>query len=382
MNKIKNFREFINEGLFDKAANVNFLSTFGKIISGEKDSVHFEKERGTKEDDGSSAPDLESSYSGKMLSAKGTYSSPNLSLSSKYSTASRVNGILRKDSDIFQICLHHTDGENLKGEDIIKFVYSNGEGSSVHYAIGRDGQLVKGSPENESVWASNGLNAHSISIEIATGGGLSLRDSKWYDGNAVLNEKYFPLIIDLGYTYNGHRYYLDYTDGQMRSLKEFIDMTIEKYPEIKKGMNGNVYEKVFGIPDPSLEGDYKSKHITEKQAAEERGIFIHAVAPKATHTDCFPSSKLVNLLKEYGYTGNVIESTYVYSEEVKGVEKEKEKKEEKYKTKKFKELDKYFKRIYGNETPPKNLGVDKIIQLGITPKTYKEYIEYRNKAKI
>jgi hypothetical protein len=250
-----------------------------------------------------------------MLSPEGSYASPNLTLSSKYSTASRMTNMIRPDSDIFQICLHHTDGENQKGEEIIKYVYNQGRGKSVHYAIGRDGQLVQGSPENEKVWASNDLNTHSVSIEIATGGGIYLKSSKWMDGNNELGEGYYPLIIDLGYKYNGYRYYLDYTDGQMKALKEFIDMMIKKYPEIKKGISGNVYEKVFGIPQPALDGEYQSKHLTTQQAGEDRGIFIHAVAPGATHVDCFPSSKLVELLKSYGYSGTVIESKYMYVEE-------------------------------------------------------------------
>lgn len=312
---MKKFKEFVNEGLFDSGKTGDFLSRFGSIITGDKYGAHVEEPKAPIESDGSIPPVVDIKSIGNALSREGTYSAPNLTLSSKYSTAPRVSGIVRDPSQIFQICLHHTDGENIKGEDVINYVYKKGAGYSVHYAIGRDGQLVQGSPENEAVWASNNLNTHSISIELGTGGGIYLKNSKWYDGEIQLGENYYPLIVDLGYTYNGYRYYLDYTDGQMKSLKEFIDMTIKKYPEIKKGISGNVYTKVFGIPEPSADGNYTSKKLTQDQANKDPGIYIHAIAPGATHVDCFPSSKLVELLKTYGYTGNVLESKYMYVEE-------------------------------------------------------------------
>ena len=329
MKKIKKFKEFINEDFFTGKENSEFFTSLGRVISGNKDSYHENPKQPLETSDNQdsttytevgSAPSFNYNVAGK-LSPLGAYKAPNLDSGSQYSTAVRTPRVLRDPSEVFQICLHHTDGENERGEDVIKFVFNKGSGSSVHYAIGRDGQLFKGSPENEAVWASNGLNANSVSIEISTGGGLALKDGKWIRYGNAIGEYLYPLIIDLGYTYNGARYYLDYTDGQMKALKEFIDLMIKTYPKIKEGINGDVYTKVFGIETPQMGQKYTSKKLTREEA-KKPGIFIHAVAPGASHVDCFPSSKLVKLLKTYGYTGNVLESKYVYpSEEI--VKKEK-----------------------------------------------------------
>jgi hypothetical protein len=314
MKRIKGFNEFINENFFDFGSD--FISDFGKIIQNKDLSTHYGDKEEIIQNDGSQAPTIGSGSN--LLSISGSYQSPDLSQSSKYSIASRISGITRDPSQIFQIALHYTDGENKRGEDVIKYVFNKGGGHSVHYAIGRDGQLIKGSPHNETVWATNGLNDHSISIEIASGGGVALKDNKWYDGKTQLDESYYPLIVDLGFTFNGYRYYLDYTDGQIKALKDFFDAILKEYPEIKKGISGNVYTKVFGIPEPAEGEEYTSKKLTKDQA-KEPGVYIHALAPGSTHIDAFPSSKLVNFLKEYGYSGEVLESKYMYpaKEEIK-----------------------------------------------------------------
>jgi hypothetical protein len=101
---------------------------------------------------------------------------------------------------------------------------------------------------------------------------------------------------------------------------------LKNYPSIKDGIKGNVYQEVFGIPDPKLGGTYTTKKLTPKEAEENKGIFIHAMAPSATHVDCFPSSKLVSLLKTYGYSGNVLESKYVYASDVEEIKAKNDKK--------------------------------------------------------
>lgn len=321
MKILKDFKSFVAESYAPFSdEKYSFLSNLGSIILG-KQSYH-EPVSNPESDENSSSPNLLNPVD--YSSIKGGYSPPNFSSSSKYSVLSRYPSSYRDNSKIFQICLHHTDGENKRGEDVIKFVFGKGKAYSVHYAIGRDGQLFQGSPENEVVWASNGLNSHSISIELATGGSLILKNNKWIDSypGTEIQESLYPLIVDLGFKYNGYRYYLDYTDGQMRSLKEFIDLMIKKYPKIKEGMKGNVYTSVFGIPEPELGGDYKSKKLTSDEA-KNPGVFVHAIAPGASHVDCFPSSKLVNLLKQYGYTGKVIESKKMYSSENSYSDKEK-----------------------------------------------------------
>jgi hypothetical protein len=316
MKRIKKFNEFVNEGFFDvdAARSIQFILTGDKSHHEEKRQLETsDNQDSTSYTEVGSAPSFNYNVAGK-LSPLGAYQAANLTTGDKYSTAIRTPRVLRDLSEVFQISLHHTDGENKKGEEIIKYVFNKGAGHGVHYAIGRDGQLVKGCPENEAVWATNGLNGNSVAIEIATGGGLALKDGEWIRYGNAIDEYLYPLIIDLGYTFNGARYYLDYTDGQMKSLKEFIDLMIKTYPKIKEGIKGDVYSKVFGIETPQMGGTYKSKKLT-KEEAKLPGIYIHAIAPGASHVDCFPSSKLVELLKTYGYTGEVLPSKYVYPSE-------------------------------------------------------------------
>ena len=337
MKNIKKFKDWLFEdSKTEVLVNSDIAKSLGQIIIPDSSDSSSKNKKSDYQDSkdyitsqNKELPEYEESKSLK-ISPAGVYMSPNLSNSDKYSILSRSPKSVRNEEDIFQICLHHTDGENKRGDDIIRYVYNKGEGYSVHYAIGRDGQLVKGSPELEKVWAANELNSHSVSIELSTGGGIALMDGKWLDGDKEgakeISPDLYPLIIDLGFTYNGYRYYLDYTDGQMKSLKYFIDLMLKDYPAIKEGIKGNVYKEVFGISDPKLGGTYTTKKLTEKQAEENKGIFIHAMAPSATHVDCFPSSKLVSLLKTYGYTGNVLESTYVYTSDVKEVKDKNDKK--------------------------------------------------------
>ena len=335
MKNIKKITYWIFENSnIEKISNSDIAKSLELIIRGDKTTSNQKKSdyQDSKDYITSETKDLPEYKESKSLklSPEGVYMSPNLSNSDKYSILSRSPESLREEEDVFQICLHHTDAENKKGDDIIRYVYNKGKGYSVHYAIGRDGQLVKGSPELEKVWAANELNSHSVSIELSTGGGIALRDGKWLDGNKEgskeISSDLDPLIIDLGFTYNGYRYYLDYTDGQMKSLKYFIDLMLKNYPSIKDGIKGNVYQEVFGISDPKLGGTYTTKKLTPKEAEENKGIFIHAMAPSATHVDCFPSSKLVSLLKTYGYSGNVLESKYVYASDVEETKAKNDKK--------------------------------------------------------
>ena len=226
MKNIKKITDWLSENSLENIVSSDIAKSLSQIIKGNSNSSSGYRKSDYQDStdyitsQNKEVPEYEESKSLK-ISPAGFYMSPNLSNSDKYSILSRSPESLRNEEDIFQICLHHTDAENKTGDSIIEYVYNKGKGYSVHYAIGRDGQLVKGSPELEKVWAANELNSHSVSIEISTGGGIALRDGKWLDGNREgakeISPDLYPLIIDLGFTYNGYRYYLDYTDGQMKS---------------------------------------------------------------------------------------------------------------------------------------------------------------------
>jgi len=210
---------------------------------------------------------------------------------------------------IFQICLHYTQGGSKTGQEIVNFT---GPGTGIHYGLGLDGSLAKGQDELQRVWASNKLNGHCIAIEVSSFGYLIKQGNTYYTGyrsgpkvKGINTGPYIPLrkeylnqVIDLGYTYNGFQYYMDFTDAQITTLKKWIQDISAKYPKIKNGMKGNVYTEVFGIPTPKKGFNYTST----KTKISSPGIFSHSRAPGGDHVDTFPSPKLVKMLKELGYS--------------------------------------------------------------------------------
>jgi hypothetical protein len=216
-----------------------------------------------------------------------------------------------------QIILHIVDGKGT-GQSIVSWVnrknprgtqYPNVFGyypdgtpkwGGIHWAIGEQGDLQKGISETKYAIHAESWNTYGIGIEIAGAFYYEKQATRYYSPSLGYQ---YPLntdrVVDLGYTYNGTRYTQEYTDGQINTLRQLIKDILSRYPEIKQGITGNVW-KVFGLSGkPTPGGTYTSSKYTN---STQYGIFAHSTAIGATHTDPQPTRKLINLLKEFGYT--------------------------------------------------------------------------------
>lgn len=218
-----------------------------------------------------------------------------------------------KRTEIKQIVLHYTQGWDLNGQSIIKYLQTAQKSSKgkpyaigIHYALGFDGKLEVGNPESDWVQASDNYNKTCIAIEISSVGPLTLNNGVYkttfgsiVDVNKANFGKLGAQIIDLGYKFNGSRYFNDFNDDQYKTLETWLNTMLTKYPEIKNAIQGkSVWKEVFGISKPSPGGNYVSTRLTSN--IKEFKLTSHCTEPGGTHVDCFPAPKLVSLMIKLG----------------------------------------------------------------------------------
>jgi hypothetical protein len=198
------------------------------------------------------------------------------------------------------ILLHHTVGYGGAQETVD---YLPTVGLSIHYAVGADGKVVQGVDENKVAFHGNSKNLNSVGIEICTIGGLTLKNGKYIDG---YGKEFKPSaskpIIDLGYSFNYYRYYADITDIQATALLNLLKGIIQRNPGITFNYTNSVesiYKNVFGLPGiPQPGKSYTSVKPNGGTDGNDPGIFVHALAKGGTHTDTFPSPKMLDVLKK------------------------------------------------------------------------------------
>jgi hypothetical protein len=198
------------------------------------------------------------------------------------------------------ILLHHTVGYGGAQETVD---YLPTVGLSIHYAVGADGKVVQGVNENKVAFHGNAKNLNSIGIEICTIGGLTLKNGKYIDG---YGKEFKPSaskpIIDLGYSFNYYRYYADITDIQATALLNLLKGIIQRNPGITFNYTNSIesiYKNVFGLPGiPQPGKSYTSVKPNGGTGGKDPGIFVHALAKGGTHTDTFPSPKMLDVLKK------------------------------------------------------------------------------------
>lgn len=198
------------------------------------------------------------------------------------------------------ILLHHTVGYGGAQETVD---YLPTQGLSIHYAVGKDGKVVQGVDEKKVAYHGNAKNLNSIGIEICTIGGLTLKNGKYIDGyGKVFTPTTSSPVIDLGYTFNYYRYYADFTDVQANALLTLLQGIIQRNPGITFNYTNSVesiYKNVFGLPGiPQLGKSYVSAKPNGGTDGNDPGIFVHALAKGGTHTDTFPSPKMLDVLKK------------------------------------------------------------------------------------
>jgi len=198
------------------------------------------------------------------------------------------------------IVLHHTVGYGTAQATVD---YLPTVGLSIHYAVGADGKVVQGLDEKLIGYHANQKNLNSIGIEICTIGGLTLKNGKYIDvyGKEFKNTPTSP-VIDLGYSFNDYRYYADLTDIQATALLNLLKGIIQRNPGITLNFTKTVesiYKNVFGLPGiPERNKSYTSVKLNGGTTGKDPGIFIHALAKGGTHTDTFPSPKMLEILKK------------------------------------------------------------------------------------
>jgi len=187
-----------------------------------------------------------------------------------------------------QIYLHHTAG-GPSGEQVFQYWESQANKVATCVAISNDGTIVQGF--GSECWAyhlglgtkhfmSQGLpflplDRSSIGIEICNYGPLTQKGGKYY--NYVGGEIKKDDVIELDKPYKGYKYWQNYTDAQIESVKELLLHWSTKY-----GIDLTYNEDIWEVSKRALKG--------------EEGVFTHnSVRPDKA--DVYPHPKLIAMLK-------------------------------------------------------------------------------------
>ena len=176
--------------------------------------------------------------------------------------------------------------------------YTNG----IHWAIDRTGATFQGIPEDKRSIHGDYWNDNGVGIEINTYGAVKQVGSQWKT-KAYNNVIPASEVVDLGFKWEGSQYYQDYTDVEINGLKTLIQDIISRHPQIQNGITGkSVWKYVFGLPSgkPNPGDSASAQDASNYGGYQQNGIFSHTTGG-GTHSDPFPSPKLINMLKSLGY---------------------------------------------------------------------------------
>jgi len=193
-----------------------------------------------------------------------------------------------------QIYIHHTAG-NASGEAVFQGWAANTERIATCVSISGkgkntvDGQIVQGFSSKfwayhlglkQDVFTKAGvkyqsLDKISIGIEICNWGQLTLKDGKFI--NYVNREVPADEVCTLEKPYKGYKYYHNYTDAQIESVKELLLLWKETY-KIPLSYNEDIWD------------------ITPRALKGEAGVFTHNSVRK-DKVDIYPHPKMIEMLK-------------------------------------------------------------------------------------
>lgn len=201
---------------------------------------------------------------------------------------------IREEHPKSQIYLHHTAG-NASGELTFRYWANNNERVATCVCIsgmGRnaiDGQIVQGF--HSRFWAYHlglqkstfdnlrlpykSLDRISIGVEICNWGQLRLIDGKFY--NYVDHEVPANEVITLAKPYKNHRFFHNYTDAQIESVRQLLVLWKSRY-----GINVNYNEDIWDICSRALRG--------------EPGVYTHN-SVRRDKIDIYPHPKIIQMLK-------------------------------------------------------------------------------------
>ena len=193
-----------------------------------------------------------------------------------------------------QIYLHHTAG-NSSGEQVFTGWASNAERIATCVSVSGpgansvDGQIVQGFSSKhwayhlglkESTFQKYGvpyksLDKISIGIEVCNWGQLTLKDGKFY--NYVNREVPADQVCTLDKPHRGFKYYHNYSDAQIESVKELLLLWKDKF-NIPLTYNEDIWD------------------ITTRALKGEKGVFTHN-SVRLDKVDMYPHPKLVKMLQ-------------------------------------------------------------------------------------
>lgn len=199
------------------------------------------------------------------------------------------------------IFIHHTSGWNnpisvvkdwnddTRGRIATEFVIG---GQSVRGNDTKwDGKIIKCLPDGGhgahlGAVGSRAMHINSVGIELNNFGFLTKVGEiyKTYTGTIVHPDQ----VCDLGYKWRGHRYWHNYSDSQIESLRELIQFISNRNGiDVSKGLQEFLKQ---GKPQDAFE--YKADAFTGKI----KGILSHSNV-RRDKTDCYPHPKLIEMLK-------------------------------------------------------------------------------------
>jgi hypothetical protein len=195
-----------------------------------------------------------------------------------------------------QIYLHHTAG-NADAEATFRGWAGNADRIATCVSISGkiagkpelDGQIVQGFSSKfwayhlgipESVFAAykipyQRLDKISIGIEICNWGQLTKQGNKFI--NYVGREVPANEVCELATPYKGHKYFHNYTDAQIESVKQLLLLWKDKY-----GIPLTYNEDIWAVTPRALKG--------------EAGVFTHNSVRK-DKVDIYPHPKMIEMLK-------------------------------------------------------------------------------------
>lgn len=205
-----------------------------------------------------------------------------------------ANQYIAEEHPKTQIYLHHTAG-NANGEQVFKGWESNSERIATCVTISGkgpgcvDGEIIQGFSSKhwayhlglkESTFQKHGvayksLDKISIGIEVCNWGQLTLKDGKFY--NYVNKEVPADQVCTLDTPHRGYKYYHNYTDAQIASIKDLLLLWKEKY-NIPITYNPDIWD------------------ITTRALKGEKGVFTHN-SVRTDKVDMYPHPKLIEMLK-------------------------------------------------------------------------------------
>lgn len=187
-----------------------------------------------------------------------------------------------------QVYLHHTAG-GPSGKKTFEFWSTNAERVATCVAISRDGQIVQGFSSKywafhlglqESTFHRFGLSYKSldrisIGIEVCNWGQMTLVNGKfinYYKKETPANE-----VIELDKPYKGFKYFHNYTDEQIESVKELLILWNNKY----------------GIP---LDYNEDIWDLSKRAFSGTPGVYTHN-SVRSDKVDIYPHPKMIEMLK-------------------------------------------------------------------------------------